>query len=232
MRQRCPARINNPVLPLGKNFEPRVQVKVDIVSGRCAPEKEWNFHRKSCSRNREQRRPSQRVPRRRSGFTRTRFRMLRKFRSHPASRATLSNCRHKSNYMSTYMFAHKALAGGIAPNVVPSRAGAGGATVIHPELISLKPPRNKSPLPYISLGWNRPRSGWRARTRDGVRVLRFSGNKPTAGLSRIRCLYCLPLSCLRAFLKICQTTRRERLFLLSPRFDTKTLSFRTEPKAQ
>jgi hypothetical protein len=33
-------------------------------------------------------------------------------------------------------------------------------------------------------------------------------------------------------LKICQTTRRERLFLLSPRFDTKTWSFRTKPEAR
>jgi len=81
------------------------------------------------------------------------------------------------------------------------------------------------------IGVEQTTEDWRARTRDGVRVLRFSGNKPTAGLSRIRCSYCLPFSCLRAFLKICQTTRRERLFL-SPRFDTKTLSFRTKPKAR
>jgi hypothetical protein len=45
VRERCPTRIKNSVLPLRQHFQPRVEMKLNVVSRRSAEKKEWNFCR-------------------------------------------------------------------------------------------------------------------------------------------------------------------------------------------
>jgi hypothetical protein len=43
MRQCGPSRINKTVLPLRNDVQPRVQMKFNVVSGRCTKEKKGDF---------------------------------------------------------------------------------------------------------------------------------------------------------------------------------------------
>src|ERR1700722_19010089 len=60
MRQRGPARIENRVLPLGENFEPRVEMKLQIMSRRNPEEEEGNLDGDRNGRDRKQWSPEQR----------------------------------------------------------------------------------------------------------------------------------------------------------------------------
>jgi hypothetical protein len=46
--ERGPTRIQDPVLPLRQHFQPRVEMKLNVVAGRSAEEKEWNLGREDC----------------------------------------------------------------------------------------------------------------------------------------------------------------------------------------
>ena len=61
VRQRRPSRINDPLLPLPQNFQPRIKMELDIVARRRAEKKEGNLHRKGGDANRQQGRPPKRV---------------------------------------------------------------------------------------------------------------------------------------------------------------------------
>jgi len=57
MRQCGPAWKKNSVPPLRQNFQPRVQVKFNVVSRRSTEEEKWNLDRERCGSKRDQPQP-------------------------------------------------------------------------------------------------------------------------------------------------------------------------------
>ena len=74
MRQRSPTRIVNPVLPLREHLQPRVEVKLNIMSRGNAKNEEWDFDCEDCRSNRCERFPPKTVKFRRIACVRSRVR--------------------------------------------------------------------------------------------------------------------------------------------------------------